>query len=124
MNDKVNSAIGCLSVLAVVFLIMGVGHLLFGMFSAFLKDMRNLRNAETQKPPTEIVAGNELPRHLETRYLGQVNQAMYSPQARFYVVELEGHEYIIAEGNCSQAFAIVHNERCKACRPQKGKGGF
>ena len=124
MNDKGNSVWGWLTLLAVVFLIMAVGHLLFGMFSAFLKDMRNLRNAETQKPPTEIVAGNELPRRLETRYLGYVNQTLTSPQARFYVVELEGHEYIIAEGNSLHAFAIVHNARCKACCPQKGKGGF
>ena len=124
MNDKANSVWEWLTLLVVVFLIMAVGHLLFGIVPAFLKDMRNLMNAEPQKPPTEIVAGNELPRRLETRYLGQVNQAMYSPQARFYVIELEGHEYIIAEGNCSQAFAIVHNARCKACCPHKGKGGF
>jgi len=121
MNDKVNTAIGWLSVLAVLFIIMGLGYLVFGMVFSWHKDMTN---ATPQKPMTEIVAGNELPRRLETRYLGQVNQAMYSPQARFYVIELEGHEYIIAEGNCSQAFAIVHNARCKACCPQKGKGGF
>ena len=120
-NKEVNSVCSWLIFLVVVVITLACGHLLFGMVTAFLKD---LRNAEPQKPPTEIVAGNELPRTLETRYLGQVNQAMYSPQARFYVIELEGHEYIIAEGNSLHAFAIVHNARCKACCPHKGKGGF
>ena len=119
MNNKVIAVIA-VTVFAFLSLILGAGNLIVEMVSAWRKDMGN---ATPQKPMSDIVAGNKRPRHLETRYLGQVNQAMYSPQARFYVVELEGHEYIIAEGNCSQAFAIVHNARCKACCPQKGKGG-
>ena len=52
---------------------------------------------------------------LETRCLGTSKTIDADASAKFYVVELEGHEYIVGKGKGSSAFAMTHKAGCKGC---------